>query len=158
MEEVFRLGYPTATIDRVGQSNLISDIRDVIVRVRPEVIYLVNGGDVHTDHRVVYSSTMSVTKAFHMRSLGVNRVLCSEILSSTEAAPPQDHGKFVPNTYSDISPFLERKLEIMNLYESELQEDPFPRGPSAIRSLARLRGATIGVEYAEALMLVREIG
>jgi hypothetical protein len=45
----------------------------------------------------------------------------------------------------------------MGLYESEAQADPLPRGPSAIRALARYRGATVGVEYAEVFALVREI-
>lgn len=45
----------------------------------------------------------------------------------------------------------------MRIYESELQEYPLLRERSAIRALARLRDATIGVEYAEAFVLVREI-
>ena len=45
----------------------------------------------------------------------------------------------------------------MDLYASESQPDPMPRGPSAIRALARYRGATVGVEYAEAFMLLREV-
>jgi len=43
------------------------------------------------------------------------------------------------------------------LYETEAQADPLPRGPSAIRALARYRGATIGVEFAEAFMLIRQL-
>jgi hypothetical protein len=56
----------------------------------------------------------------------------------------------------DITPYLEKKIEIMSLYETETHPDPMPRGPSAIRALARFRGATVNVEYAEAFMLVRE--
>ena len=51
----------------------------------------------------------------------------------------------------------DRKVEIMNHYASELHADPLPRGDSAIRGLARYRGATIAVDAAEAFMLVREI-
>jgi hypothetical protein len=32
-----------------------------------------------------------------------------------------------------------------------------PRGPSAIRALARLRGAIINTTYAEAFVLIREL-
>jgi len=32
-----------------------------------------------------------------------------------------------------------------------------PRALDSLRALARVRGATIGVEYAEAFMLVREV-
>jgi LmbE family N-acetylglucosaminyl deacetylase len=64
---------------------------------------------------------------------------------------------FVPTVYHDITPHLERKLAIMALYATEAQADPLPRGPQALRALARFRGATVGLEYAEAFMLVREV-
>jgi hypothetical protein len=40
------------------------------------------------------------------------------------------------------------------MYESEIHPEPLPRSPSAIRALARYRGATVGLEYAEAFVLV----
>ena len=89
--------------------------------------------------------------------LDIKRILCYESLSSTEAAPPLFHRVFLPNVYNDITGYIERKVEIMGLYETEMQPDPLPRSPSSIRALARYRGATIGVEYAEAFMLIREL-
>lgn len=156
MEQYFRLGFPTVRLDTVPQADLIGRIRDMISEVKPEIIYLVHDGDVHTDHHAVFTATMSVLKPFYMVRLGVRRVLCYEILSSTEAAPPQLDRAFMPNVFSDITPYIERKIEIMALYETQSQPDPLPRGPSAIRALARYRGATIGVEYAEAFTLIRE--
>ena len=63
----------------------------------------------------------------------------------------------IANTYSDISDFLEKKIEIMKIYESELQNSPLPRSIDNIQALARFRGATVSVKYAEAFMLLREI-
>ena len=157
MEQCFTLGFPTVRLDMVPQADLIERIRDVVSEVKPEFVYLVHDGDVHTDHHVVFTATMSVLKPFYMASLGVRRVLCYEILSSTDAAPPHLDRAFMPNVFSDITPYIKRKIEIMAMYETEAQSDPLPRGPSAIRALARYRGATIGVEYAEAFMLIREI-
>ncbi|HJN87982.1 MAG: PIG-L deacetylase family protein [Dehalococcoidia bacterium] len=157
VEQCFKLGLPTVMLDTLPQDNLIGKIRDVVDRVKPEVVYLVHGGDVHTDHKAVFTATMSVLKPFYMSRLGVRRVLCYETLSSTEAAPPQHDWAFVPNVFSDVSPYLENKLEIMGLYATEIQEELLPRGLSAIRALARYRGATVGVEYAEAFQLVREL-
>lgn len=157
MREVLKLGLPAAAVDTQPQGELIGAIRRVIDQVRPEVVYLVHGGDIHTDHFAIFTATMSVLKPFYMRAQGVRRVLCYETLSSTEAAPPLVHRHFVPNVFSDISPFIERKIEAMNLYASELHLDPMPRGSGAIRALARYRGATISVDYAEAFMLIREI-
>jgi LmbE family N-acetylglucosaminyl deacetylase len=157
VREVFKLGLPAACVDTRPQGELIGAMRGVIDKVRPQIVYLVHGGDIHTDHFAIFTATMSVLKPFYMRSQGVQRVLCYETLSSTEAAPPLIHRHFVPNVFSDISPFIEGKIDAMNLYASELHPDPMPRGPGAIRALARYRGATISVDYAEAFMLIREI-
>ena len=148
---------PAAALDTVPLADLIEEIRGFVHEVRPDIVYLVHRGDVHTDHRLVYEATMSVIKPFHMKRLGVRRVLCFETPSSTDAAPPSASSAFVPNVFVDVSDFLEAKLELLELYASEAQPDPMPRGPSAVRAWSRARGATIGVEYAESFMLVREL-
>jgi LmbE family N-acetylglucosaminyl deacetylase len=157
IQQYFRLGFPTIRLDTVSPADLMSAMRDVIAQVTPQSVYLVHGGDVHSDHHAVFGAAMSVLKPFYMAQLGVQRILSYETLSSTEAAPPHHTRAFIPTVYSDITRYLERKIEIMGLYESEAQPDLLPRGTSSIRALARYRGATIGVEYAEAFVLVREI-
>ena len=157
VQQYFKLGLPALRLETLPLGEMIDRIREVIAEVRPEVVYLVHGGDVNSDHYAVFTATMSVLKTFYMRKWGVRRILSYETLSSTEAAPPQPHRAFVPNVYRDITPYIERKIEIMGLYESESHPDPMPRGPSAIRALARYRGASIAVNYAEAFMLIREV-
>lgn len=157
MEQYIKLGFPANGLGSVPASDLIQKLQKAISKLSPEVVYLVHQGDAHTDHQVIFAATMAVLKPFYMARLGVRRVLSYETLSSTEAAPPQREGNFVPNVFSDISPFIDRKVEIMDLYQSEIQQDPMPRTASAIRALARYRGATIGVEHAEAFMLIREL-
>ena len=157
VKKCFELGFPTMALDIVPLSELIDKIRSAIDEVKPHVVYITHEGDVHSDHRIVFSATMSVLKPFYMARLGVSRILSYETISSTEAAPGAPERAFVPNVFSDITPYTDRKLEIMGLYESEIQPDPKPRGPSAIRAQARYRGAAIGVEYAEAFRLVREL-
>jgi len=157
IESVLKLAMPTTHLDEVPISNLIDGIRSAVEKSRPQTVYLPHFGDVHTDHGAAFQAVMSVLKAFYMKKLGVQRVASYETLSSTEAAPPQSHRTFVPTLYRDISLYLEEKLRIMAMYLSEAQPDPLPRGPSAIRALARYRGATVGVEYAEAFQLIREV-
>lgn len=152
-----RLGFPSSRLDVTPRAELLNALARVIEQSSPSVVYVVHPGDVHGDHGDVFDATLAVLKAFRMRTFGTRRVLAYETLSSTDAAPPTPERAFRPTVFSDVSEFLERKLEIMALYASEAQADPLPRGPSAIRALARLRGATIGVEYAEAFRLVREL-
>ncbi len=157
MHKVRKLGFPTIQLGEISLSVLMDKIREAIEEICPETVYLVHAGDVHTDHHAVFTATMSVLKTFYMSKMGVKRILCFETLSSTEAAPALSHRLFIPNMYSDITPYIEDKIAIMGKYETEAQPDPFPRGFSAIRALARYRGASIGVDYAEAFMLIREI-
>lgn len=155
--KIFKLGLPAGRLDTLPQVDMINAIRTVVDQVRPRIVYMVHGGDVHTDHYAVFTAAMSVLKPFYMNKLGVKKVLSYETLSSTDAAPVPSNRLFVPNVFSDISKYLERKIEIMNLYASEVHAEPMPRSPSAIRAQARVRGATISVEAAEAFVLVREI-
>ncbi len=157
MQSVHRLEFPATGLETVPFSRLLESIRSVMDKVRPQIVYLIHHGDVHTDHQVGFMAALSVLKPFYMKNYGVRRILAYETLSSTDAAPHLANNIFIPHIYRDISPFIDRKIEIMEIYKSEVQPDPMPRGPSAIRALARLRGATIGVEHAEAFMLVREI-
>ncbi|MBA3656723.1 MAG: PIG-L family deacetylase [Gemmatimonadaceae bacterium] len=153
----FRLGFPTARLDTVPQHDLMASLKATIEEVRPDTVLVVHGGDVHTDHHAVFTATMSVLKPFHQHSLGVQLIFAYETLSSTEAAPANPARAFVPNMFFDITPHMARKIEIMEIFGTEKQEELMPRGSSAIRALGRFRGATIGVEYAEAFQLIRSV-
>jgi len=156
-ENTFRLNFPTIKLDTIPLDEIIVAIRDAVTDSKPDVVYLNHFGDVHSDHRVVFEATMSVLKPFYSGKHGVKKILSYEVLSSTDAAPMNPARAFVPNLFSDVTDFWEKKLEIMALYESELQEYPLPRALDSLRALGRVRGATIGAEFAEAFMLVREV-
>lgn len=156
-DQTIRLNFPSIKLDTIPLDEFIAAIRNAIGDCKPELVYLNHFGDVHSDHRIVFEATMSVLKPFYSDKHGVKRVLSYEVMSSTDAAPLNPARAFVPNVFTDVTDFLEKKLEIMALYESELQTSPLPRALDSLRALARLRGATIGAEFAEAFMLVREV-
>lgn len=153
----FELGFQATSLDNVMQDQLMVKIREVISEVAPESVYLVHGGDIHSDHQSVFSATTSVLKPFNMSKLGVRRVVSYECLSSTEGSPPFLASAFVPNIFNDITPYIDYKVRIMETYSTEIHSGAMPRTSSAIRALARFRGATVGVEYAEAFMLIRAL-
>ncbi|MBI3320670.1 MAG: PIG-L family deacetylase [Candidatus Omnitrophica bacterium] len=157
MRRCFRLGFPAAALEAVPTATIIERVRGVLTHVRPDIIYVVHGGDVQTDHVTLFAALMSALKAFTMAQSGVRRILSYETLSSTDAAPASTAPPFLPTVFSDITPYLERKLSILRLYRSERHANPLPRAPESVRALARYRGATVGVPYAEAFMLVREL-
>ena len=156
-ERVFRFDYPTTRMDTISQAEIIASMGRVIAEAQPHSVYLNHAGDVHSDHRIAFDSVISAIKPFYSSRHGIKRILSYETLSSTEAAPPDHTRAFLPAVFCDITSFIERKLEIMSLYRTEIQPYPLPRANESIRALARVLGATIGVEYAEAFMLIRDL-
>jgi len=153
--DVFELNMITTKLHLVDFSEIIQKLSSIINKIKPEVLYMVNRSDIHTDHQVAAKAILSSTKSFN--SSFIKKILMYECLSETEIAPPFTENIFLPNSYSNITEFIEKKIEIIKIYDNELQEFPFPRSENSIRALNRFRGSTVGVEYAEAFMLVREL-
>ncbi len=151
--DVFNLRLPTRQLDQSPMADLIGRFATVFKSFEPTQVFLPYRMDVHTDHRTVFDAGAACAKWFRYQS--VRRVLAYETLSESEFSL-DPRSVFHPNYFVDISGFLERKLEIMAVYESEMGEFPFPRSAEAIRALASLRGTTAGFHAAEAFQLLRE--
>lgn len=151
------LRLPACRLDSLPRGDLIRQIRQIVQSVRPELLFVPNRSDVHSDHRVISDVMQSVAKSFYMKQLGISRVLACEVPSETDASSGLDDRPFQPNYFVDVSGTICRKLDIMSLYGSQVHPDPLPRSLSALQALARVRGASIGVSHAEAFMLIREI-
>ena len=152
-DKVMSLGFPTKELDKIPTAQLVMKISSFIHDFQPEEIFVPHPSDVHSDHQITYNSVISATKWF--RALSVKRILAYETLSETglDSLSPQ---KFVPNYYVNIEEDLHKKIEAFKIYESEIDEFPFPRSILAIESLARLRGTEVGFRAAEAFQLIRE--
>jgi LmbE family N-acetylglucosaminyl deacetylase len=57
-----------------------------------------------------------------------------ETLSETEFSLSTKEDSFAPNIFIDISKYMNKKIEIMNIYESEIGKHPFPRNERNIRA------------------------
>ncbi|UED75574.1 PIG-L deacetylase family protein [Brevibacillus sp. DP1.3A] len=152
---VFNLKLPTTNLDTIPMQSIVAQIGTVINQLEPEIMYLPYRGDVHTDHKVVFDAVVSCSKWFRYSS--VKKVLAYETLSETDFGINPDNNGFRPNVFSDITPYLEKKLDILNVFQSEMGEFPFPRSNQAVQAQARVRGVAAGCESAEAFMLLKEI-
>jgi LmbE family N-acetylglucosaminyl deacetylase len=153
-DSVTSLGFPATMIDSMPLGQLVGAVSKVFRSIEPNVLYLPYRGDVHSDHTTTFDAVAACTKWF--RHPYVKRVLCYEAISETEFGINPDSNGFRPNVFVDITPYFEKKLEIMREYAGELGEFPFPRSEQVVRAVASYRGATAGVEAAEAFMLLRE--
>lgn len=155
INKTFLLNYPTMTLSSSTIIKMVPEISKIFLEVKPEIIYSLNRSDAHSDHRVTFDAVMACTKSF--RYPFIKQVLMYECISETEFAPNLPEKVFMPNYFVDISDFISQKLKVMSIYESELRKHPFPRSLKNIEALAIFRGASVGVEYAEAFQLVKFI-
>jgi len=154
-DSVQKLNFLTTQLDQVKRSDLIDAIGEVIQKIKPNWVYLPYPGDVHSDHKTVFEATAACTKSFRYPS--VNRVLIYETLSETDYCIDPRFSGFHPNVFVNISDYIEKKIEAMRIYSSEIAPFPFPRSLEAIKSQAMLRGAASGFQAAESFQLVKEL-
>ena len=155
VEKVFMLDYPTMSLSTSSLIEMLPKISKIFTEIEPEIVYCLNRSDAHSDHRITFDAVMACTKSF--RYPFIKQVLMYECISETEFAPQLPEKVFTPNYFVDISSFLEEKMNLMKIYESELGKHPFPRSLKNIEALATFRGASVGVEYAEAFQLIKYI-
>jgi len=149
------LDLPAARLDTRPGSDLNEAIRNVLVEVKPNLLYVPHLGDVHRDHQLIFQAVMVASRPtgdYYPR-----RILAYETVTETDwyAAPMTP--PFVPNVYVDISSFLDRKLEAFLKYASQVRLAPDQRSIESLRALATTRGHAMGFQCAEAFMLVREL-
>lgn len=154
-KDVFTFGLPDNRFDSVPLLDVVKLIERVVADVAPDVVYTQHGGDLNVDHTVTFRATLTATRP--MAGAAVRAVYAYEVASSTEWAFAQFDPPFRPQRYVDISATLDRKIEAMQMYESESRPAPHPRSPEALRALAARRGSEVGFRAAEAFAVVREL-
>ena len=150
-ERIF-LDWPDNRLDTIPMLDLVQSIEPVIMRLRPDIIYTHFEGDLNVDHQKTARAVFTACRP--QPEFSVTKIICFEVLSSTEWNPAQS---FMPNYWVDVSEYLPIKEKALVFYDQEMRPYPHTRSYQNVRQLAGVRGATIGVEYAEAFMIVRMI-
>ena len=150
---LFLDGAPAALVDTIPRSRLNAVVGEAFREVDPEIAYVPFIGDLHVDHRLIAEAALVAARPD--RSHRLRKVLAYEALSETNwnAAPLTP--AFHPNTYVEITPWLDRKLEAMRCFASQLRPFPHERSIETLEALATLRGSTAGFAAAEGFMLIR---
>ena len=155
IKKTFQLDYSTMSLNSEIVNQIIPEVSKIFKQIQPNIIYCVNRTDAHSDHKYTFESIMACTKSFRFPS--IKQVLLYECISETEFAPAIPERIFQPNYFVDITKHFDKKIEIMKIYKSEIDEHPFPRSLKNIEALSIFRGATAGVFYAEAFQLIKYI-
>ena len=150
---IVHLNLPDEQLDR-SQIELIVPIEQIIKETIPQIVYFPHRGDNHQDHRAVFEAVRVACRPFAEVRVSCLRVY--EVISSTDQVSGYSEWPFQPNFYVDISHVLERKLKAMSCYAREERIFPHPRSLEGINVQAKKRGMEIGLEAAEAFMVMRD--
>ena len=147
------LGLPDNRLDSFPLLDIIKPVEAVIEAFAPEVVYTHHAGDLNVDHRIVHQAV--VTACRPLPGSPVRAIYAFETMSSTEWQTAGD--PFRPHRWVNIEPFLRCKRRALEAYAEEMRPFPHARSFEAVEALARVRGASAGLNAAECFMVVREI-
>ena len=146
-DKFYELNFQPASLSSVLMSELVSNISVILGEFKPVEILIPHYSDIHSDHRIIFEAAVSASKIFRCPS--VKRILAYETLSETNFGKIHNF-TFNANYFVDITDQMNKKLEILSIYSSEIGNHPFPRSLDSIKALATLRGSQCGYQYAEA--------
>ena len=149
------LDIPATLVKDYPHSDLNMSILSVIQKLQPEIVVF-PFYDRHTDHRIVFDSTMVATRPIKDAKC-IKLLAVYETLSETHWNAPYIETNFMPNMIVDIDKYIENKINASRCYTSQISEDQGPRSISSIKSLAHFRGSQSGFKYGEAYSVIRMI-
>ena len=155
IQEIFFCGFPTVKLNTVPYMEISSALQGIVGQVQPEIVYTTPHNDINLDHRIVYECTLVATRP--LPGCPVKRLLSYEIGPGSRQGLVSGGDGFVANVFVDISNYMDKKIEAMLCYKSELQEYPNPRSLKGLRMIAEERGLGVGLKAAEAFRLIRQI-
>ena len=154
VSEVSFFDFPDNRFDGVDLLDIVKTIEAQIAKASPELVYTHHWGDLNIDHRRTFDAVMVACRP---AGSPVKKIMCFEVLSSTEWSAQTPATAFLPNMFVDVSDTLVKKLAALKEYKTEMRAYPHPRSLEGVESLAKTRGLAIGVKAAEAFEIAREI-
>jgi len=155
VRETFWLDQPAAQLFETPHFELNRVIDDVVRKLNPTTLLVPFLGDIHFDHQLVFQSSLVAARPH--QAVFPSTVLAYETLSETNWNAPYLTPGFAPNLFVGIEDGVQRKIEAMQMFKSQVRTAPHERSVDAIRALATFRGATVHRPAAEAYVVVRNV-
>lgn len=153
---VTHAGFPDNAMDGLPLLEVIKRVEAVVEKLEPAIVYTHHSADLNIDHRLTHEAVMTACRP--LPGTPVHQILTFEVLSSTEwQSPSLQAVAFTPNRFVDITAYQKIKRAALESYHEEMREYPHARSFEAVDALARYRGASVGVERAEAFMVMRDL-
>lgn len=142
-------------LDTVPRRDLVDLFEGKLNEHRPDLLLLPYGVDYDQDHVAVFEAGFTAARPIPS-SAGkwmVPHVLTYEMTKLNWASQPVPR----PVAFADITTELDTKLQAVKLYETQLRPSPHIRSLESVAALATVRGAEVGVAYAEAFGVMRTV-
>ena len=152
LEKPVFFNFPDNKMDSVPLLNIVKKIEKYLKKIKPIEVYTHFENCLNIDHRITFEATITACRP--LVDLNVSKILSFEIPSSTDWALYKNKN-FQPNYFVNIEKQLSKKMDALKYYEKELRKDPHSRSKNSIEALARYRGSSCGLNFAEAFYLNR---
>lgn len=148
---------PAVTFSHDPTWQVNQEVHDLISASEPEILYVPFPFDLHGDHRNLFHAASVAWRSSSELGRSIKRVLAYEVQSETHWNAPYLEAGFTPNVWVELTESqLERKLEALRGYESQMFPFPHARSVDAVEHLARWRGSQQGMSAAEGFVLIKE--
>ena len=139
-EQPYFLGLP----DQRFELAPVAEIADAVAELvdEPDLVLTHSAGDLNRDHRIVAEAAQVFGRKASM-------MIAAEV-PGARVRPFRPQVAVVMDEEQ-----ISRKVGAFAMYLNEVREPPDPRSLEGLRTLARLRGYEVGVEYAEAYEVIR---
>lgn len=143
---------PASCLDLHPTHDTNTRVAELLARIEPEAVYIPFVHDLHRDHHEIAYAAQVAARPY--RAPFVKVLAMYETPTETHLRPGEAGMAFIPSLFVDISNHLQTKLAAWALYASQQLPGYSPRGPEALTALASIRGAYIGVRYAESFQIL----
>lgn len=154
VKQTLFLDFPAPALNAYPEYKISLALSKIFDEFCPMHLYLPHPGDIHQDHKAIYRAALVAARPQGTHK--IRNIYCYETLSETEWTPMHEK-PFVPNHFVDVTDVFHKKEEAMNCFKSQLKQFPHSRSIETLEALAKYRGATVGVERAEAFVVERQI-
>ena len=147
--------YPDNQMDQTPLLKVVQSIESISHKLTVDIVYTHHGADLNIDHRIVHQAVMTAYRPIPGKN--IPNIYTFEVNSSSEWNTPNSSNCFMANYFVNISDQITEKIALLSCYQKEMPLYPHSRSIETIEALAKVRGSSVGVAFAEAFMLIRQV-
>jgi len=151
VSDLIFFGLKDNRLDSYELLDIAKRLEVVVQNFAPDVVVTQSGSDLNLDHQTVHRAVITACRP--KISSPVKKLLFFETPSSTEWNFSYETNSFKPNYFVDVSNTITSKLSALKEYGTEIPDFLHPRSLGAVEALAKYRGATVGMDFAEAFQV-----